>query len=92
MSEPPLMANVFIMRSMQPQTNLMNLTMVIGNLIYHSSMNWAQFKDSLCYPCLAGTLIESWSLTQGVACSNSSENIYGKRNCSSKYEIKQTES
>ena len=26
-----------------------------GNLINHSSVNWDQFKDSLCYLCLPGT-------------------------------------
>ena len=38
-----------------------------GNLINHLSMNWAQFKDSLCYPCLAGAAIACYSLTQEVA-------------------------
>ena len=29
-------------------------------------MNWRKFKGPLCYPCLAGTLVASWSLTQEV--------------------------
>ena len=41
-----------------------------GNVINHSSINWAQFKDPLCYLHLAGTVVESWSLTQEVAGSN----------------------
>ena len=38
-----------------------------GNLINHWSMNWAQFKDPLCYLCLAGAVTAIWSLTQEVA-------------------------
>ena len=38
-----------------------------GNLIKHSSMNWAEFKDPLSHVCLAGTVVASWSLTQEVA-------------------------
>ena len=30
-------------------------------------MNWAQFKDPLCYLCLLGTVVASWTLTQEVA-------------------------
>ena len=33
-------------------------------------MNWAQFKDPLCYLCLADAVVASWSLTQEVAGSN----------------------
>ena len=29
-------------------------------------MNWAQFKDPVSHVCLAGTVVESWSLTQEV--------------------------
>ena len=29
-------------------------------------MNSAQFKDPLCYPCLAWAVIASWSVTQEV--------------------------
>ena len=29
-------------------------------------MNWAQFKDSVSHMCLAGAVVESWSLTQVV--------------------------
>ena len=29
-----------------------------------------EFQDPLCYQCLAGAVIASWSLTQEVACSN----------------------
>ena len=39
-----------------------------GNLINHRSMNWAKFKDLLCYRCLAGAVVAS--LTQAVAGSN----------------------
>ena len=52
-----------------------------GNLINHWSMNWDKFKDPLCYLCLAGTVVASWSLTQEVGGSNNifvtefSENI-----------------
>ena len=38
-------------------------------------MNWAQFKDPLCYLCLAGTVVASWSLTQKVAGLN---NLFNK--------------
>ena len=38
-----------------------------GELINHQSMNWAQFKDPVSHMCLAGTVVESWSLTQEVA-------------------------
>ena len=34
------------------------------NLINYWSMNWAQFKDSLCYLCLSGAVVASWSLSQ----------------------------
>ena len=33
-------------------------------------MNWTQFKDPLGYPCLAGAVVASWSLTQEVVGSN----------------------
>ena len=33
-------------------------------------MNWSQFKDPVCYLCLVGTVVESWSPTQEVAGSN----------------------
>ena len=35
-----------------------------------ASMNWIQFKDPLCYLCLTGTVVASWSLPQVVADSN----------------------
>ena len=41
-----------------------------GNLVNHSSMNLDQFKDLLCYLCLAGTVVAFWSLTREVAGSN----------------------
>ena len=34
-----------------------------GNLINHSSMNWAQFKDRFSYMCVAGIVVAPWSLT-----------------------------
>ena len=37
-------------------------SMNLGNLINHSSMNWGQSKDPLCYLCLAGSMVTSWSL------------------------------
>ena len=36
----------------------------------HQSMSWNQFKDPLCYPCLVGYVVISWSLTQEVVGSN----------------------
>ena len=42
-----------------------------GNLINHCSINLTQFKDPLCYLCLAGTVVAPWALTQEVACSKS---------------------
>ena len=30
-------------------------------------MNWNEFKDSVSHMCLAGTVIDFWSLTQEVA-------------------------
>ena len=30
-------------------------------------MNWGQFNDPVSHMCLAGTVVVSWSLTQGVA-------------------------
>ena len=30
-------------------------------------MNWDQFKDPVCYLCLAGAAVASWSLRQEVA-------------------------
>ena len=33
-------------------------------------MNWAQFKDPLCYLCLADAVVVYWSLTQEMAGSN----------------------
>ena len=33
------------------------------NFQFHG-MNWAQFKDLLCYLCFAGNMLASWSLTQ----------------------------
>ena len=43
-----------------------------GYLINHlsRSMNWAQFKDSFSYMCLAGAVLAFWSLTQEVSGSN----------------------
>ena len=38
-------------------------------------MNWVQFKDPLCYLCLAGAVVASWSLTQEIADSNNLFNI-----------------
>ena len=38
-----------------------------GTLINHRSMNWAQFKYTLSYMYLAGTVVASGSLTQDVA-------------------------
>ena len=38
----------------------------LGNLINHSNMNWAQFKDPVFYMCLAGAVVASWSLTHEV--------------------------
>ena len=40
------------------------------NLINHLDMNWGQFNDPICYLCLAGTMVASWSLTHEVAVSN----------------------
>ena len=42
----------------------------------HQSMNWDQFKDPLCYPCLVGYVVISWSLTQEVVGSN---NLFHKK-------------
>ena len=42
------------------------ISMNSGNLINHWSMNWAQFKDPLCYLCLTGTVVASWSLKQAA--------------------------
>ena len=39
----------------------------LGNLINHCSINHDQFKDPVCYLCLAGAVVASWSLTQEVA-------------------------
>ena len=39
-------------------------------------MNWAQFKDPLCYLCLAGTVVAFWSLTQDVAGSSPFHDVY----------------
>ena len=41
------------------------------NLINHLRLNWTPFNNPLCYLCLAGTLVASWSFTQEVASSNS---------------------
>ena len=41
-----------------------------GNLINHWSMNWARFKDPICFLCLAGTVVASWPLKQQMAGSN----------------------
>ena len=30
-------------------------------------MNWVQFKDPLCYLCLAGPVVAFWGLTQAIA-------------------------
>ena len=38
-----------------------------GNRINQWRMNWNQFIDPLCYLCLAGAVIASWSLIQEVA-------------------------
>ena len=32
-------------------------SVISGNLINHSSMNWAQFKDPVSHMCLAGTVV-----------------------------------
>ena len=40
---------------------------LLGNLINHWSMNWAQFKDPVSHIRLAGTVVASWPLTQEVA-------------------------
>ena len=66
----------------------------LGNLKNHWSFNWAQFKDPVSHMCLAGAVVESWSITQEVAGSNNffnfffvtefsefSENIYRKPKC-----------
>ena len=37
-----------------------------ANLINHLNMNWSQFKDPVSNICLVGTVVASWSLTQGV--------------------------
>ena len=37
-----------------------------GNLINHSSMNCADFKDLVSHVCLAGAVVASWSLTWEV--------------------------
>ena len=39
-------------------------------------MNWAKFKDPLCYLCLAGNVVASQSLAQVVAGSNNLLKIY----------------
>ena len=52
-----------------------------GNLINHSSMNWAEFKDPVSHVHLAGTVVASWSLTKDVAGSSPftvTTNIYVK--------------
>ena len=33
-------------------------------------MNWSKFKDPVSHMCLAGTVVASWSLAQGVTGSN----------------------
>ena len=33
-------------------------------------MNWDQFKDLVCYKCLAGSMVTQWSPTQKVASLN----------------------
>ena len=38
---------------------------IMGKL--ERSINWTQFKDPLCYPCLAGTVVAPWALTQEVS-------------------------
>ena len=38
-----------------------------GNLINHLCMNLSQLKDPAFHMCLAGAVVASWSLTQGVA-------------------------
>ena len=40
-----------------------------GILINQWSMNWGQ-PNPVCYPCLVGCVVASWSLTQEVASSN----------------------
>ena len=37
------------------------------NVINHSSMDWAQFKDPIFHMGLAGSVVASWPLTQEVA-------------------------
>ena len=48
-------------------------------------MNWGQFKDAVPHLFLAGTVVASWSLTQEVAGSNTSDDKYllGKTQLSS---------
>ena len=35
-----------------------------GNLLNHSNIDWAQFKDPVSHICLAGAVVASRSLTQ----------------------------
>ena len=52
-------------------------------------MIWAQFKDPVSHMFLAGTVVASWSLTQGVAGSSSftvMTNIFVTEFSENKYE------
>ena len=55
----------YLINGVFPKWNRMSLNS--GNLINHSSVNGAQFKDPISHMCLAGTVVASWSLTHGVA-------------------------
>ena len=48
----------------------------LGNLINHCSINYDQLKDPVCYLCLTGAEVASWSLTQEVAGSNPFDENY----------------
>ena len=43
---------------------------ILWNLTNHLSMNWDQFRCSLCCPCLCGALLELLTLKQEVVGSN----------------------
>ena len=57
---------VFFLNGTEVSLNSVNL-MNSGNLINHWSMNGAKFNDPVSYVSLAGAVVTSWSLTQGVA-------------------------
>ena len=59
--------NVFVPVLMEFFLNRVELSLNSVNLINHWIRNWAQFKDLLCFLCLAGTVVASWSLTGEVA-------------------------